>query len=179
MNALRAVLVAAVGLAWALVWAFLSLKLAIGEAPRAAYLALTTAVVGTVLACRLCARTLARSRARWWLPAAALLAVAPLPLTRAFLWSLGFVNHELTGPTSPSGLTAIVVVRDAKPGVSADFYCNVRVLDPAGNVVAEWKDWYGQYPSDGPRLLRNSMRWTSARTLLFTTRSGLEQLNVP
>ena len=88
------------------------------------------------------------------------------------------VNHRLRGPTSPSGLTVIIDVRDAHCGWSADFYSDVRVLDGSGNVVADWKDTDGQYPSDGPRLMRDSMRWTSPTTLLFTTREGTERITV-
>lgn len=165
-------LVALVAACWVVVFLFLALGLCMSDAPRAALGAFAVAFVGTWLACRLCAGALARSQTGLRLPVAAAFAAASLAPAYSLLWSTGMVNHRLTGPTSPSGLTVLVDVWDAHPGWSADFYSDVRVFDGSGRVVAEWKDDGGQYPCDGPRLLRDSMRWTSPSTLTFETRLG-------
>jgi hypothetical protein len=173
-------IVVLVGAGWLLVWSFLAASLAMSDAPLAAAVGLAMAVAGALVASWLCARALSRSHRRWWLSIAAGFGAVALALAHGLLWSVGMVDHRLTGPTSPSGLTVIVAVWDAHPGWSADFYSDVRVLDARGSVVAEWTDDGGQYPSDGPRVLRDSMRWTSPTTLEFTTRfSGTARLIVP
>jgi len=168
----------AVGLCWAACWAFLALGFGISEMPGAACGALGIAFFGTVFACRVGARVLARLSMPWWPLVTAALGASSIAIAYCLLWSLGLVDHRLSGPASPSGLTTTIVVRDAHLGWSADFYTDVQVLDARGNIVAEWKDPWGWDSRDGPRLLRDSMRWTSPGTLEFRSRDGDQQLTV-
>jgi hypothetical protein len=168
----------AVGLCWAACWAFLALGFLITKMPVAACAALVVSILGTVLACRLGARLLARLSMPWWPLVTAVLGASSMAIAYCLLWSLGLVDHRLSGPASPSGLCTTIVVRDARLGWSADFYTDVLVLDTRGNTVAEWKDEWGWDSRDGPRLLRDSMRWTAPNTLVFRTSFGTEQLTV-
>ena len=169
----------AVGASWAGCWALLALGFATLQAPVAVCAALAVAIFGTVLACRLGARVLARSSMIWWPLVTVLLGGSSIGIAYCLLWSLGLVNHRLSGPTSPSGMATTIVVRDAWPSLSADFYTDVRVVDTSGNIVAEWKDPWGWGSRNGPRLMRDSMSWTSANTLAFRTGYGqFEHLTV-
>ena len=168
----------AVGACWAPCWAFLALGFMISEMPVAACGALGISIFGTVGACRLGARVLARLSMPWWPLVTAAFGASSIAIAYCLLWSLGLVNHQLSGPTSPSGLTTTIAVRDCGLGVSADFYTDVRVLDTHGNIVAEWKDQCGWDSRDGPRRMRDSMRWTSANTLEFRSRDGDQHLTV-
>ena len=167
-----------VGLCWAACWAFLALGFGISQMPFAAYCASAIAIFGTIAACRLGKRALARLSMPWWPLATAVLGGSSFAIAYCLLWSLGLVDHRLSGPTSPSGLTTIIVVRDAHLGWSADFYTDVRVLDTSGNIVAQWEDQGGWGSRDGPRRLRESMRWTSPNTLEFRTSYGDQHLTV-
>lgn len=169
----------AVGVCWAACWALLALGFATLQQPVAVCAALAVSFFGTVFACRLGARALARLSMPWWPLVTAALGLSSIALAYCLLWSLGLVNHCLSGPTSPSGLATTIVVRDAYPSLSADFYTDVRVVDARGNIVAEWKDPWGWGSMNGPRLLRDSMRWTTPNTLAFRTGYGqFEQLTV-
>ncbi len=174
-NVVRGALVVLVGASWALPWGLLAFVLGWSQGQVASLAAFTIGFVGTVTACWLCVRLLTHSPPRWWLVIAVACGVASLALQYTLLWTVGLVDHQLSGPASPSGLSVIVGVRDAHPGLSADFYCDVRVLDANGSVVAAHACG-SQDQRDGPELLRDSMRWTSPRTLEFTTRCGPERL---
>jgi hypothetical protein len=169
--------VLAVGVVWAAGFGFLSFMLSMTRVPVASTIALVIAF-GTVPASWLCARLLSRSRMRWWPPITALFAGIAFVVADTLLWSWDLVDHTLTGPVSPTGLTTFVDVHDAHAGLSADFYSDVRVLDRDGIVVAQWKDRCGQDYREGPRSLRDSMRWTSPTTLEFTACEGPQHLDV-
>ncbi len=142
--------------------------------------AFVIAPLGAGLVTWLFARRLLRGELVRWVRATIATAGAPFSIAFVAATVLHAVlrTQELVGPTSPDGLTSIVAVRDAGLGWGADFYCDVRVLDADGRVVAEWKGG-SQWPRSGPPQLRNSMRWTSPRTLEFTSRSGAHRLDVP
>lgn len=180
LDRARFALLAVVAAIWLAVWLLVALGLALSDAPGISVVALAGAAT-TAFVCRACARTLPRLHRVLWLPAAMSFVAASLVPAYGLLWSLGLVNHSLTGPPSPLGLTTIISVRDAHLGWSADFYSDVRVLDGSGKVVAEWRDTSGQGHSDGPRALRDSMRWTSPTTLEFVTHydGDREILTVP
>lgn len=169
----------AVGSSWAGCWGLLALGFATLQAPAEVCAALAVAIFGTLLACRVGARVLARSSMPWWPLVTAVLGASSIAVAYCLLWSLGLVNHSLSGPRSPSGLATTIVVRDAWPSLSADFYTDVLVVDTSGNIVAEWKDPWGWGSRNGPRLLRDSMHWTSPDTLAFRTGYGrFEHLTV-
>ena len=115
----------------------------------------------------------------YWLPVTAGYAAAPVAGAIGLLFVLGWSlrSYELRGPTSSAGLQPVIAVRDAGLGIGADFYCDLRVLDATGAVIAE-RQLGSQHPRGGPQLLRDSMQWTSPDTLAFTTRTGAEQLNM-
>lgn len=164
-----------VGACWVPCWGLLAILFMISKMPVAGCGAAGIAIFGTVVACRLGARVLARTSMPWWPLVTAALGASSIAIAYCLQWSLGLLDHQLGGPISPSGLTATILVRDCGLGWSADFYTDVRVLDTHGNIVAEWKDLGGWDSRDGPRRMRDSMRWTSANTLEFQTGEGYPQ----
>ena len=74
---------------------------------------------------------------------------------------------ELKGPRSNEGLQTFVRVHDRGITWSADFYCDVEIRDPAGNVVARWADTGGQQSGEGVDAFVRSMRWESDSALTF------------
>ena len=115
----------------------------------------------------------AGARHRWLLPAAVTVFVL-LAATNA--WT---DRYELEGPTAAAGFRVRVSVRDAGLGWSADFRSDVRVVAADGARLLEWKDRHGQGMRGGPEKLRDSMQWTSPRTLTFASASGRVELMVP
>jgi hypothetical protein len=171
-----------VALGWYLTALFVGVMLDMSDLPRGAMTiaALGVGPVVTGLVCWGFAKGLLRMPVLWWTPLTVVSAAAPFVLGYALLFGLQRTlgRYELPGPPSPTGLTTILALRDAGLGIGADFYCDVRVLDGNGNVVAT-RECGSQHPRGGPELLRDSMRWTSPTTLEFTSRDGPERLTVP
>lgn len=171
-----------VAVAWYVTILFFGVALDMSALPRGA-MPIAAFGVGPVVTALVgwgFAKGLLRMPVLWWAPAAIVAATAPLVLGYTLLFGLQRTlrRYELPGPPSPTGLATVLAVSDAGLGIGADFYCNVRVLDGSGNVVATL-ECGSQYPRGGPQLLRDSMRWTSPRTLEFTSRSGAQRLDVP
>ena len=70
------------------------------------------------------------------------------------------------GPSSADGKIVRIVVSDRGMTPGADFYCDVKVLQPGGRLLASWNDPQGQGSRSGVTRFLESMHWKDGTTLL-------------
>ncbi|GEM_PF-6036711 len=87
---------------------------------------------------------------------------------------LNLRTNSLEGPPSPHGYRVNIIVSDVQMGPGADCYSDVRIFDPTGQVVAEWKDPAGQESLENARAMIRSMQWKGDKRLVFQPRTGPE-----
>ena len=89
-------------------------------------------------------------------------------------------REVIVGPASPAGYQVEIRVSDCGPGVGADFYADIWLLDPDRRKLIEWHDPDGQDSWDGVDRLIASMRWATPTSLAFTSDSRTDcELAVP